>query len=208
VREGRALWRWAQENSRCVKPDTYLDRVTGEGQEHRVWHSRPDRRYWKATHAGRYGWTASLDLRFNKRTQEDEPYIGMGDATPLEYLERLALQNEVFADDICLRSLAIESEGLVILTTQPFIRGSQAKPPEILAAMGQLGFERIPGIPANTDECFSFYRRRDRVSAFDAHNGNFIRQKSGLVIPIDLVMVRADEAMHEYLGRRIEAAKP
>lgn len=103
-------------------------------------------------------------MRYNKRTQEDEPYIGMGDATPLEYLDRLALQNEVFEDDIRLESLAIELEGLAILTTQPFICGGQAKPAKILCAMSQISFERIPGIPANSEDAMHDYLCR-RIDA-------------------------------------------
>ena len=128
----------------------------------------------------------------------------MGDATPLEYLERLELQNDVFGDAIRLVALAVEAGGLAILTTQPFIRGGQATPEEILRAMIQMEFERVPGIPANAEDCFSFYRRADQVACFDAHTGNFVRQSNGLIVPIDLVMVRANAAMHDYLCRRID----
>lgn len=165
-----------------------------------------ERRYWKATYAGHFGWVAGLDFRYNKRSQEDEPFIGMGEALPLEYLDRLILQNEVFADDIRLEACAIEKEGLVVLTSQPFVRGRKPKPAAILETMLLLGFERIPGLPANTEDSFSFYRRPDRVSAFDAHTGNFILS-GNLVVPIDLVMVRAGEDMHDYLCRRIDAAR-
>jgi hypothetical protein len=147
-----------------------------------------------------------MDVRYNKRTQEDEPYIGMGDATPFEYLERLDLQNKAFEDDIRLEGCAIEEDGLTVITSQRVIKGRAPRPAEILPAMSKLNFERIPGIPANSEDCFSFHRRRDRIAAFDAHAGNFVVIASGLVIPIDLVMVRAEDAMHDYLCRRIDAA--
>ena len=206
TRQGRALWQWAKENGCRLNHGEYTSLIDGGGQEHRVWHDLQKKCYVKATHAGRYGWVATLDYRFNKRTQEDEPYIGMGDALPLEYLERLILQNEVFRDDIRLEGFSIEADGLVILTSQPFVRGRKPKPVEILEVMKVLDFERIPGIPANTEESFSFYRRQDRVSVFDAHTGNYLQTKQGITVPIDLVMVRADEAMHDYLCRRIDAA--
>lgn len=148
-----------------------------------------------------------MDFRFNKRTQEDEPFIGMGDATPFEYLERLELQNSVFNDDIQLLGCWIEAEGLVVVTSQPAIHGESPRPAEILKCMDAITFERIPGIPANSEDCFSFYRRRDKVAAFDAHTGNYVRIASGLIVPIDLVMVRADDAMHDYTCRRIDAGK-
>lgn len=207
TREGRALWRWGQENGCCLKPSDYLHLITGGGQEHRVWYDPTCGRYRKATHAGRYGWTAAMDYRYNKRTQEDEPYIGMGDATPLEYLDRLLLQNEIFSDDIALGGLAIEADGLTVLTSQRFIHGDPPAPAAILSIMAELGYERIPGLPANTEECFSFYDRESRLAAFDAHTGNFITVASGDAVPIDLVMVRAGDAMHEYLCQRIDSAR-
>lgn len=172
-----------------------------------MWYSRDAGRYFKATHAGRYGWYATLDYRYNKRTQEDEPYIGMGDATPCQYLARLLLQNEIFSDDFTLEGMWIEADGLAILTSQRFIHGKAVKPVEILEAMDLLGYERIPGLPANTEDCFSFYDRSARIAAFDAHTGNFIKARShGRVVPIDLVMVRADDAFHEYTCRRIDVS--
>ncbi|HWB02062.1 MAG TPA: hypothetical protein VG796_03495 [Verrucomicrobiales bacterium] len=210
TREGRALWKWAKEAARCLKPEAWLARFEESeegGQEHRVWYSNEEGRYYKATHAGRYGWYAALDYRFNKRTQEDEPYVGMGNATPLQYLDRLLQQNKVFSDDIVLEGVWIEADGLVILTSQRFIQGNPSTPGEILEVMDVLGFERIPGLPANSEDCFSFYDRRTRTAAFDAHTGNYIRVSCGDVVPIDLVMVRADDAMHDYLCRRIDGAK-
>ena len=184
-----------------------MPRIKDGGEEHRVWFTPRGKRVWKATHAGRYGWTAMMDVRFNKRTQEDEPYIGMGDATPFEYLDRLELQNSTFLDDIALEGFAIEQDGLAIITSQRVIKGRAPKPAEILTGMANLSFERIPGLPANSEDCFSFYRRRDQVAAFDAHIGNYVVITDGTVVPIDLVMVRADDAMHDYTCRRIDSAK-
>lgn len=151
TREGRALWRWGKENACCLKSSDYLSRITGGGQEHRVWHNLKQRRYWKATHAGRYGWVARLDFRYNKYTQEDEPFIGMGEALPLEYLDRLILQNRVFSDNIRLENCAVEKDGLVILPSQAFVKGRKPRPAAILQVMLMLRFERIPGIPANSE---------------------------------------------------------
>jgi hypothetical protein len=211
TREARALWHWAKEAARCLNPEEWLplfEESQEGGQEHRVWYSNRVGRYYKATHAGRYGWYAALDYRFNKRTQEDELCIGMGNATPVQYLDRLLLQNDTFSDDIMLEGFWIEADGLTILTSQRFIHGDPSTPEEILEVMDVLGFERIPGLPANSEDCFSFYDSRSRIAAFDAHTGNFIKASSGDVVPIDLVMVRADDAMHDYLCRRMDSVKP
>jgi hypothetical protein len=196
TREGKALWRWAKENGSCVNPSGYLELVEGGGQEHRVWYDEAACRYRKVTHAGRYGWTAMMDFRYNKKTQEDEPYVGM---------ERLILQNLAFGDDISLEGLAIEAEGLAIITSQRFIEGDPPQPSEILRVMKALDYERIPGIPANCEDCFSFYHRVEKIAAFDAHTGNYLKAPNGVIISIDLVMVRADQSMHDYLCLRIDA---
>ena len=206
TREGRALWRWAGETRCRLNPADYLPLITGGGQEHRVWHDSKAVRYRKVTHTGRYGWTAAMDFRYNKWTQEDEPFIGMGDATPLEYLDRLLLQNEVFGDDITLEGIALEAEGLAIATHQKYIFGELPDSNGMLSVMEELGYDLIPGIPANSEDCFSFYDRTHRIGAFDAHTGNFIQIDSGDVVPIDLVMIRADQAMHDYLCQRIDAS--
>ena len=48
-----------------------------------------------------------MDVRDNKPTQEDEPHIGMGDATPFEYLARLDLvmvrADDAMHDYLCRR---------------------------------------------------------------------------------------------------------
>jgi len=205
--QARAIWRWAQTSGHCLKHADYENGFKRGGQEHRVWVPSRSPVVYKATFAGKYGWVACMDVRFNKRTQEDEPYIGMGDATPFEYLDRLQIQNEVFKDDTRLLGCWIEAEGLVLVTSQPLVRGKSPLPAEILEFMNITGSERIPGLPANSEDCFSFYRREDRVAAFDAHTGNYVRTTPGFIVPIDLVMVRANDAMHDYLCRRIDAAK-
>ena len=101
--------------------------------------------------------------------------------------------------------MAIEAEGLVIATSQGFIEGEPPQPSEILAVMKALEYARIPGIPANSEDCFSFYNRQAQIAAFDGHTGNYLKARSGVIVPIDLVMVRADHAMHDYLCRRIDA---
>lgn len=146
-----------------------------------------------------------MDFRYHKKTQKDEPYIGMGDATPLESLARLILQNEVFGDDIALEAVAMEAEELAILTSKRFIEGEPPHPSEMLRVMRALDYDGIPGIPANPEECFSFYHRAERIARFDAHTGNYLKAPNGVIIPIDLVMVRADKAIPDYLCRRVDA---
>ena len=116
-------------------------------------------------------------------------------ALPLEYLERLRLQNDLFADDIRLEGVALESEKLVIITSQPAILGSAVTDEEMLAFMRQLRFQPLAGLSLGRPGALAFYHDLDEVAAFDAHPGNFVKDDNGVVLPIDLVMVRADAAL-------------
>jgi len=35
----------------------------------------------------------------------------------------------------------------------------------------------------------------DEVAAFDAHPGNFVKDAQGVVLPIDLILLHADDAL-------------
>ena len=74
-------------------------------------------------------------------------------ALPLEYLERLHLQNSIFGDDVRIEGVARED--------------------------GKL------------------------ATAFDAHPGNFVKDDNGVVLPIDLILLRADEALQRALAKHL-----
>src|SRR5438876_872124 len=85
-RQERDLRAWASENNRLIAPSHYLSSAVRGGEEHRLWPS-PDRaRYWKATYPGCAGFTAIA--------VHEEP--DLTPALPLEYLQRLSLQNQLF----------------------------------------------------------------------------------------------------------------
>ena len=66
-------------------------------------------------------------------------------ALPLEYLERLQLQNEIFADRVSFVGVAGERHRARIVTRQPHIRGEDATPDEIVFLMtAELGFRLLP----------------------------------------------------------------
>lgn len=147
-------------------------------------------RYFKITHPGSFGFTVIV-------TSGDVPDLTA--ATPLEYLERLLLQNRVFGDDLRLEGI-IEAGGEVsVLTSQPNLTGDPVTPPEIAAFMQRLWFQPLPGLQLGHPGALAFYRDLDEVAVFDAHVANFVKDTAGTVLPIDLILVRADAALQRAL---------
>lgn len=187
-RQERDLLTWARENNRLIDPVSYLALLEDEGEEHRVWLNTSSQRYFKATHTGRFGF-AVIAL--------PDGSLELTAATPLEYVERLLVQNSLFGDSIRLEGIATETGGTVILTSQPNIEGDSVTADEMLAFMSKLWFKPLRGLSLGRPGALAFYRDLDEVAAFDAHPGNFVKDENGVVLPIDLVLLRAGDELQE-----------
>lgn len=195
-RQGRDLLAWARENGRLTVP-SLLNRVEDSGQEHGVWLDAGSQRYFKFTHPGRFGFTVIT-------TPGGVPDLTV--ATPLEYLERLSLQNRVFGDDLWLEGIVEASGEVSVLTSQPNLTGDAVTPSEITAFMQQLWFKPLAGLQLGHPGALAFYRDLDEVAVFDAHVANFVKDTAGTVLPIDLILVRADVALQRALQPWLAAA--
>lgn len=189
-RQERDLIAWARESGCLIEPSFYLLRIEDAGEEHRVWLDEASQRYFKATHTGRFG--------FHVIAMEDGT-AELTTATPLEYLERLLLHNELFHDAIELVGVALEQNQAVIVTSQEVLKGDEASDGEMLTFMRKLWFQPLTGLTLGRPGALSFYRDLDEVAAFDAHPGNFVKDEDGHVLPIDLLLVRADEPLQKAL---------
>ena len=118
-------------------------------------------------------------------------------ATPLEYLERLVLFNDVFGDDIRLVGVIAEPEPAIV-TTQPVIRGRHASPAEIASCMAALGFAPVDDVVLDRRDSTSFFGAADGVAVFDAHGENVLAGEMGIA-PIDLFVIRAGEDLRAFL---------
>ena len=80
--------------------------------------------------------TVYFDEQFNRYIKSTIPEkhkgygIALGSythgATPSEYLDRLALQNRIFNDDLRLERIVVRNAKPIIVTSQPFISGEHA----------------------------------------------------------------------------------
>jgi hypothetical protein len=191
-RQERDLLAWAQENGRLIHSAEYLSALRPGGEEHRIATPGDRHRYWKATHPGRCGFTVVCG-------EETGGEPELTNALPLEYLDRLLLQNQVFGDDLRLEGVATENGELVLISSQPVVLGSAVTAEEICAFMTKLWFAPLPDVSLGRPGALAFYRDLDEVAAFDAHPGNFVKDDSGIILPIDLILVRADARLQQAL---------
>jgi len=189
-RQVRDLLAWARENTRLISPATY-ERAERGGEEHSVWLDESLQLYFKATFPGRFGFGVAV-------TVGGEPDLVA--ATPLEYLERLLLQNRVFGDELRLVGVAEDQKGVVVVTSQPNVEGGDATREEILDFMRSLWFRPLPGLHLGNPGALAFYRDLDELAAFDAHPANFVKDQNGVILPIDLILVQADKVLQAALG--------
>lgn len=187
-RQERDLIAWARESGRLIVPADYPADLRAGGEEHRIATPGSRDRYWKFTHPGLCGFTVVCG-------EETGHLAELTNSLPLEYLDRLLLQNDLFADDVRIEGVALENEKLVVVSSQAAILGSSLTEDEMLGFMRKLWFQPLQGLSLGRPGSLSFYRDLDEVAAFDAHPGNFVKDDNGVVLPIDLVLVRADAAL-------------
>ena len=111
-------------------------------------------------------------------------------ASPLEYLERLKLQNELFGDDIQLKGLWLDEAngGWRVVTTQPDVPASTPTQDEIDSAMTSWGFELLPWPDIGRRGAMAY--RMGSIAVWDAHPVNAGITPGGLVVPYDFIITR------------------
>jgi hypothetical protein len=149
------------------------------GREHDLTFIEGSRNWLKFTKPASAGYVVSFDLG----APALEP------ALPLEYLERLLLQNEIFADQVTFVGVAGEIYQPRIVTRQPHIPGEDATQDEIINLMTELGFGRLPDrFSVGYADSLAFIS--DEVAVFDLRPANVVRTEDGLIVPINSIPFR------------------
>lgn len=123
------------------------------------------------------------------------------DALPSEYLIRLQLSNQHFGDDIRLEGIAELNGELMIITSQPTVIGERASNSDIIEFMEARWLKHLPGVSLGYKNSLSFYRDLDQLAAFDVHPGNILKDRIGVILPIDLILVKANDSLAAQLNR-------
>ena len=112
-------------------------------------------------------------------------------ATPSEYLDRMALQNQIFDDDIKLERV-VENDGKpFIITSQPFIKGHPPTQEALDELMTGKGYEQL------TEG--AYYDERAGLLLFDLFPRNAIQTADGRIYPIDPVIQRITPDFGQFL---------
>lgn len=98
-----------------------------------------------------------------------------------EYLERLALQNEFFGDDIRLESVSPEGR---IHSSQPYRDGTHPDTAEISKFLIEEGFEQL--LAPGGDP---YFLHPDGILVADEKPQNWMKDDCGRIVPIDLILV-------------------
>ena len=85
------------------------------------------------------------------------------------------------------------------MTSQSNVTGGTVTAEEIFEFMRRLWFQPLRGLILGNPGALAFYRDLDEVAAFDAHPANFVKDRQGIILPIDLILVRADPALQTAL---------
>ena len=180
-----ALIDWAQDRS-FVKPKSdfpiFYRSPDAFGQEHEVWYHENLGRWLKATYPNKFGIS----------------WKGEASATPLEYFTRLDLQNNYFGDDVFLEAIVQCDAQIRVLTSQPHISGEAASYAEIQWWFRELGFQRL-----EIGGSVAWYSVLNNLLIADAHEGNLIRVLEGILVPIDLNILRPEGEMLTEIQSRL-----
>lgn len=165
----------------CAHPPEVINRTPDdEGNEHQVWFDEANASFVKAT------WPDFFGLLVMQRPHEDDQ------ASPIDYLERWQLHNELFGDAIVFMGV-LEVDGQIrLLIRQPAIAGEPATLDQITDFFTQNGWARF-----TVGGEIAFFDPIHEVAISDTHRGNLILMKDGLLAPIDLRVQPLDGVLLE-----------
>jgi hypothetical protein len=150
-------------------PDELNRNPDEEGNEHQVWFLPDTETVLKAT------WPDFFGLLVVHRPHEEHK------ASPIAYLERWHLHNEVFGDQVSFLGAVQTDTGLRLLIHQPAIAGTPATEEEIRRFFTDTGWK-----PFVIEGNIAFFDPERKIVISDTHRGNIILMVDGLLAPIDL----------------------
>jgi hypothetical protein len=113
--------------------------------------------------------------------------------TPLQYLRRLQLVNEVLSDDVRLHGVEIGpgEHDCRIVTSQPNATGEPPREPFIVEWLESFGFQLVGNIRIGAYDAKCF--RRAGLWLFDVRPRNFVLGPDEHCYPIDVIVQDAND---------------
>ncbi len=193
ARQKASLTEWAQGLDLLLAPADLPSKSIKGGQEHDLWHEEAADRYWKSTRNGVFGLQPGIELALVS-SAEDARRFHLWEASPLEYLERLQLHNLLVPDLNRFEGLIVQSDELIIVTSQPRFDIIPVTTQEIDRWFASLGFEKITSA--------AYYRTADNLGVFDAHDRNLVRFEDTL-IPFDVIPCQPAGGFREFIKQTL-----
>ena len=106
-------------------------------------------------------------------------------------MDRLQLQNKIFADEIRLERVVLKDGQPIIITSQPAVSGNAPAQTALDELMQAKGFERLA--------TGAYYHATDGLLVFDLFPRNAIQTSDGMVYPIDPVVQRIQPDFADFL---------
>jgi hypothetical protein len=172
-----ALRRWADDEGLWLHRER-LGILEEGGNEHDLLPEvETGLRFWKMTKKGRFGFRTICEPLIG--TPSDE--FPLRFATPLDYLRRLRLHNELVEHMNWLEGFLRTDQGISIVTSQRFIRGEKPSDREVRRYFEGHGFRPV---------CTGSWYQPDRnLAVFDVGEHNFV-SCDGVIVPVDVIPVR------------------
>ena len=170
------------------------------GREHHVFHDTASNRWVKITK----GDGSAFGFQPLDEGKNDEWMISQDHADVVSYLEKLALQNQVFHDDIVLHGVIADPLGKVaLIISQPHYKGTFAGVyTAIKPAMADAGFVRIEPPSARFEDPSAYYRPSDNLAVVDMHDQNAILEDNGTFLRVfDNIMLHPTGALRATFER-------
>jgi hypothetical protein len=136
--------------------------------------------------------------------KKNEWMISKDPADLLSYLEKLALHNQVFHDDIVLHGVLADPLGKVaLIISQPDYQGTFAGVyTAINPAMEAAGFVRVEPPSAWLEEPSAYYRPADNIAVIDLHSENALLEGNGTFLRVfDNIMLQPTGALRATFER-------
>lgn len=163
------------------RPEELSRSPDDEGNEHQVWFRPQKASFLKIT------WPNFFGMLVLHRLDEEER------ASPISYLERWHLHNDLFGDSVRFLGAIEEGGEMRLVIEQPAIRGEPATLEQIHAFFAGNGWRRFT---VNGD--IAYFDPERRVAISDTHRGNIILMDDGLLAPIDLRVQPLAGALLDY----------
>lgn len=194
ARQKAHLREWAESLGLLLNAEELIPRLERGGQEH-DWFQDGERVV-KVTRDGVFGLSPGIELALVS-SSEDARRFHLWEATPLEYLERLDLHNQLVPDLNHLEGILSQPDGdLAMVTSQPrfdIVPVSEAEIDEWFAAQG---FRKVTRS--------AYYREEDNLGVFDAHDKNVVRAADTLV-PFDVIPCLPAGGFLEFIADTLAA---